>query len=203
MTGSRRLPKCCTLLTWQCAAASAGSMLTQPTPVAGCVCVRRRRSGRCLVTAAAPSNRGGPDTVTDPERSQWPRQRRESEPQRRTRLLNELAVLNERLRGGSPSEVARTRAKVQWLQNRSWRNWELIRQYMSSSSGAVTLSLIEVANSKARRGGYWAWARQCVSPSRREAVHTTCAAASLAGLGASCTAPPARMDSLAGRPAVD
>ena len=143
------------------------------------------------------------EAATDPERSQWPRQRRESEPQRRTRLLNELAVLNERLRGGSPSEVARTRAKVQWLQNRSWRNWELIRQYMSSSSGAVTLSLIEAANSKARRGGYWAWARQCVSPSRREAVHTTCAAASLAGLGASCTAPPARMDSLAGRPAVD
>jgi len=59
-------------------------------------------------------------------------------------------VLNERLRGGSPAEVARTRAKVEWLQRRSRRNWELITQYVKSSDGAVTLSLIEAANNKAR-----------------------------------------------------
>ena len=167
----------------------AGSMAAlTPTPVLGCVCVRRRRAGGCLVTAAAPGSRGT-DTVTDPERSQWPRQRRESEPQRRTRLLNELAVLNERLRGGSPSEVARTRAKVQWLQNRSWRNWELIRQYMSSSSGAVTLSLIEAANSKVRRGGYWFRCIVPVSPSHREARHSSCSGGCLAALETRCTAP--------------
>jgi hypothetical protein len=107
------------------------------------------------VTAATSPGRpeSAPSQFGDPEaRPRWPQRRRESEHHRRQRLLNELAVLNERLRGGSPAEVARTRAKVEWLQRRSRRNWELITQYVKSSDGAVTLSLIEAANNKARGG---------------------------------------------------
>ena len=66
---------------------------------------------------------------------------------RRRALLGELAMLNARLSGGKPHEV---RQRVEWIALRR-RNWELITDYLSRTDAAVTLSLIETANAKARR----------------------------------------------------
>jgi chlorophyllide a oxygenase len=126
-------------------------------------------SPRC---AAAPG-RGGPE---DPERDMrkfWFLRKPQTAPEQSTRLLGELAMLNERLSGGKPHEV---RLRVEWLQRRR-RNWELIYQYVTRTDAAVTLSLIEAANAKARAswashiGGCAARARPCDCARRAGAPH--------------------------------
>ena len=112
----------------------------------GAAARRRRSAGACSPCCAAPA---GERESADPEQQlrKLPFLRRgETREGRRRALLGELAMLNERLSGGKPHEV---RQRVEWIQRRR-RNWELITDYVTRTDAAVTLSLIEAANAKAR-----------------------------------------------------
>ena len=99
-----------------------------------------QRVTRARRAAGARASADGPP-ATDPE----PRTLRlETAPERRTRLSGELAVLNEKLRGGKP---AAARARVAWLQRRR-RNWELTTEYVTRDDQTVTLQLLEAGYAK-------------------------------------------------------
>lgn len=99
---------------------------------------RRRRQLRC----ASCSSSSDPEA---PERSLA--RKPESLPERRMRLMGDLAVLNSKLAGNAQPHLVRR--KVEYLQRRR-RNWELILEYVTRSDAAVTLKLIETANAKVR-----------------------------------------------------
>ncbi len=110
----------------------------------------RRSSGGAQ--CAAPQRSAGAGAPQDPERDLrkfWFFRPRPA-PDTRTRLLGELACLNERLAGRKPHEA---RQRVEWIQRRR-RNWELIYEYVTKTDAAVTLSIIEAANAKARAARY-------------------------------------------------
>lgn len=127
-------------------ASAVGVLTCYASPAA--LASRRRRQLRC----ASCSSSSDPEA---PERSLA--RKPESLPERRMRLMGDLAVLNSKLAGNAQPHLVRR--KVEYLQRRR-RNWELILEYVTRSDAAVTLKLIETANAKVR-------AEDSENPSRR------------------------------------